>query len=60
MLSKVYLFLGGGLLLLYAVAAWSGWELGTGRRDYLPPQYRGSDYRNVPRGFWYTGYRGGK
>ena len=60
MLSKFYLFLGGGLLALYAFAAWSGWEMGTGGRKQLPPEYRGGGYRNAPSVFWYTGYRGGK
>jgi hypothetical protein len=60
MMSKLYLLLGGGLLLLYVGAAWSGWELSTATRQTLP-----ADVRNSPGGyrsfhFWHSGYRGGK
>ncbi len=60
MLSKIYLLLGTGVLLLYGVAAWSGWELSTSSRQVLP-----ADVRNSPGGyrsfhFWHSGYRGGK
>ncbi|HWS52690.1 MAG TPA: hypothetical protein VN228_01075 [Pyrinomonadaceae bacterium] len=60
MLSKLYLVIGGGLLLGYAVAAWAGWELSLSPRQQLPP-----DVRNSPGGyrsfhFWHSGYRGGK
>jgi hypothetical protein len=60
MLSKFYLVLGAGLLLLYVVAAFLGWEFGTPRRETLP-----ADVRNSPGGyrsfhFWHSGYRGGK
>lgn len=60
MFSKIYLVLGTGLLLLYAAAAWSGWELTTARRQVLP-----ADVRNSPGGyrafhFWHSGYHGGK
>jgi hypothetical protein len=60
MLSKLYLLIGGGLLLLYVAAAWSGWELSTATRQTLP-----ADVRNSPGGyrafhFWHSGYRGGK
>jgi hypothetical protein len=60
MLSKLYLVLGTGVLLLYVVAAWSGWELTTAPRQVLPP-----DVRNSPGGyrsfhFWHSGYHGGK
>ena len=60
MLSKLYLLLGGGVLLLYVTAAWAGWELGLSPRQQLPP-----DVRNSPGGyrsfhFWHSGYRGGK
>jgi hypothetical protein len=58
--SKIYLLLGAGVLLLYGVAAWSGWELSTSQRQVLP-----ADVRNSPGGyrsfhFWHSGYRGGK
>jgi hypothetical protein len=60
MLSKLYLVLGAGLLLLYVLASWSGWELTTAPRQMLPP-----DVRNSPGGyrsfhFWHSGYHGGK
>jgi hypothetical protein len=60
MLSKLYLVLGGGLLLLYTLAAWAGWEMSLSPRQTLPP-----DVRNSPGGyrsfhFWHSGYRGGK
>jgi hypothetical protein len=55
MLSKLYLLLGTGVLLLYGVAAWSGWELSTSQRQVLP-----ADVRNSPFHFWHSGYHGGK
>ena len=60
MLSKLYLLFGGGVLLLYVVAAFAGWELSTQPRQTLP-----ADVRNSPGGyrsfhFWHSGYRGGK
>ena len=60
MLSKLYLVLGIGVLALYGLAAWSGWEIGNSQRQVLPP-----DVRNSPGGyrsfhFWHSGYRGGK
>jgi hypothetical protein len=60
MLSKLYLMLGGALLLLYGAAAWSGWEISTATRQQLP-----ADVRNSPGGyrsfhFWHSGYHGGK
>ena len=60
MLSKLYLLLGGGLLLLYLLVTWSGRELTLARRQTLP-----ADVRNSPGGyrsfhFWHSGYRGGK
>jgi hypothetical protein len=60
MLNKLYKVIGGALLLVYAAAAWQGWEVGSPRRQFLPP-----DVRNSPGGyrsfhFWHSGYRGGK
>jgi hypothetical protein len=60
MLSKLYLVLGTGILLLYGVAAWSGWEMSLSPRQTLP-----ADVRNSPGGyrsfhFWHSGYHGGK
>ena len=60
MLSKLYLLLGCAALLLYVAAAWSGWELSTSTRQFVP-----ADVRNSPGGyrsfhFWHSGYHGGK
>ncbi len=60
MLSRLYLLVGGGLLLLYVFATWSGWEISTATRQTLP-----ADVRNSPGGyrsfhFWHSGYHGGK
>jgi hypothetical protein len=60
MLSKLYLLLGCAALVLYGAAAWSGWELSTSTRQFVP-----ADVRNAPGGyrsfhFWHSGYRGGK
>ncbi|MBK9214560.1 MAG: hypothetical protein IPM59_03025 [Chloracidobacterium sp.] len=49
MLKKLYLVFGGGVLLLYASAAWFGWELAnSGSKSRL----------GTP--FFYSGFRGGK
>jgi hypothetical protein len=60
MLSKFYLLLGTGILALYLLAGWNGWEIGNPQRQTLPP-----DVRNSPGGyrsfhFWHSGYHGGK
>lgn len=60
MLSKLYLVLGVGALLLYGVASWAGWEMSLSPRQQLP-----ADVRNSPGGyrsfhFWHSGYHGGK
>ena len=60
MFSKLYLVFGAGALMLYSVAAWSGWEVGSPTRQQLP-----ADVRNSPGGyrsyrFWHSGYHGGK
>ena len=60
MLTKFYLLFGGAVLALYMFVAWSGWELGSPRRQFIP-----ADVRNSPGGyrsyhFWHSGYRGGK
>jgi hypothetical protein len=60
MLSKLYLLLGACVLLLYVLATWSGWELTTATRQFVP-----ADVRNSPGGyrsfhFWHSGYHGGK
>ena len=60
MLSKLYLVLGVGALVLYVAASMAGWELTTAPRQQLPP-----DVRNSPGGyrsfhFWHSGFHGGK
>ncbi len=60
MLTKLYLLVGAGILAVYAVAAWNGWEISTAPRQTLS-----ADVRNSPGGyrsfhFWHSGYRGGK
>ncbi len=60
MLSKLYLVVGVGVLLLYLFVTLSGRELTLARRETLP-----ADVRNSPGGyrsfhFWHSGYRGGK
>jgi hypothetical protein len=60
MLSKLYLVVGVGALLLYLAASWAGWELTTAPSRQLPP-----DVRNSPGGyrsfhFWHSGFHGGK
>jgi len=59
-LSKLYLVVGAGALLLYVAASLAGWELTTSPRQQLPP-----DVRNSPGGyrsfhFWHSGFHGGK
>ena len=60
MLQKIYGVIGVGILAFYAVAGFSGWELGTQARETVP-----ADVRNSPGGyrsyhFWHSGFRGGK
>jgi hypothetical protein len=59
-LSKLYLVVGVGALVLYVAASLAGWELTTSPRQQLPP-----DVRNSPGGyrsfhFWHSGFHGGK
>jgi hypothetical protein len=49
MLKKLYMLFGAGVLVVYALSAWFGWEIAnSGSRSRL----------GVP--FFYTGFRGGK
>lgn len=49
MLKKLYVVFGAGVLVVYALSAWFGWEIAnSGSRSRL----------GVP--FFYTGFRGGK
>lgn len=59
MLSKVYLFIGIGLIMFCGLMAFSGKELGGGKRQYIPPDMRSRDgYRSFH--IFHGGYRGGK
>lgn len=59
MFRKIYLALGMGVVLLYGVAAFQGWELGNPERQVLPPEARSAGgYRSFH--FWHYGFRGGK
>lgn len=60
MLRKFYIVTSLMLLLGYGAAAFSGWELSSSQRQFVP-----ADVRNSPGGyrsfhFWHFGYRGGK
>jgi hypothetical protein len=60
MLTKFYVLFGGGVLAFYLASAFLGWEIGSPRRQQLPPEYRtAGGYRNFNY-FWHSGYRGGK
>ena len=49
MLKKLYLIFGAGVVVLYSLASWFGWEAANaGTRSQL----------GVP--FFYSGFRGGK
>lgn len=49
MLKKLYMVFGAGVLIVYGLSAWFGWEIAnSGSRSRL----------GVP--FFYTGFRGGK
>ena len=60
MLKTIYLVSSALIVLLYGVASFQGWEIGTPRRQVVP-----ADVRNTPGGyrsfhFWHTGFHGGK
>ena len=55
-MRRLYALYALAVLGLYGVAAWSGWELGSGRRGLIPASIRQS-----PGGYrYYTYWRGGK
>jgi hypothetical protein len=60
MLRRFYVVTSVVLLLGYMAAAFSGWELGSPRRQFVPADVRSSPggYRSFH--FWHYGYRGGK
>ncbi len=60
MLNKIGLGLGALLILVYALAAFTGREIGDPAREQVP-----ADVRQAPGGyrsfhFWHSGYHGGK
>ena len=40
MLNRIYILLGGGLLLAYLAASLSGWQMGSPQQQLLPPSVR--------------------
>ncbi|MBI3653630.1 MAG: hypothetical protein HY231_21575 [Acidobacteria bacterium] len=59
MLGKLYLYGGIVLLALCGVMILTGYELGGGRRDFIPADKRSQDgYRSFH--IFHSGYRGGK
>ncbi len=60
MLNRIYILLGGGLLLAYLAASLSGWQMGSPQQQLLPPSVRSSPggYRSFH--FWHSGFHGGK
>jgi hypothetical protein len=59
MFGKIYLYGGILLLALCAVMIFTGYELGGGRRNFIPADKRSQDgYRSYH--IFYSGYRGGK
>ena len=53
MLKKLYVGFSSLVLLFYGVATFLGWELGTPRRQVLPPDARSGGYRSFH--FWHGG-----
>ena len=60
MFAKIYLLIGVGVLGLYGLSSFKGWELGTAQREFVPADVRQSPggYRSFH--FWHSGYHGGK
>ncbi|HKQ72353.1 MAG TPA: hypothetical protein VJ810_01400 [Blastocatellia bacterium] len=59
MLNKIYLTLGFGIVLFYAVTAFFGHEYGSSQRRNLPNELRSSSgIRSFS--YWHDGYHGGK
>jgi hypothetical protein len=58
MLSRIYLIIGIIFILLYAIFAVSGKEIGDPERQRVPADYRQGGGRSYF--FWHSGYRGGK
>lgn len=54
-MRRLYQLFGGGLLLLYGIAEWTGWEMSSGARGAIPPSARNvGGYRS------YHSWSGGK
>ncbi|HEX6639864.1 MAG TPA: hypothetical protein VF215_02065 [Thermoanaerobaculia bacterium] len=58
MLKKFYVLLALLIIGGYAYAGFTGGELGTTEKGYVPAGSRGA--RGGSRAFWFGGYRGGK
>jgi hypothetical protein len=55
----MYRFFAAGVFLLYGLASWNGWQMGSAKRGVIP-----ADIRQQPGGYRsyhsYTFWRGGK
>ena len=49
-MSKFYVIFGALVLAFYTASAWLGWEIGSPRRQQLPPEYRTAGVWNLPFG----------
>ena len=54
----LYAILAAVIIGGYAYAGFTGGELGTTKKGYVPASSRGA--QGGARAFWYGGYRGGK
>lgn len=56
MLKRVYVVLSTGIIILYAVAAWRGWEASAATQKKQGPSVRSAGGAR----YYHSGYRGGK
>jgi len=60
MLNKFYAGIASILIVLYGVAAFSGWDFGASQRQTVPADQRKPGWSRSGSSFWHAGYRGGK
>lgn len=60
MLLRSYLVLGALTVGTYGIGSWNGWEMGGGKREWVPQSVRSSPGGYRSHHFWHSGYRGGK
>ncbi len=60
MLSKIYLALGSGIVALFALASYYGWEFSSSQQRQLPEDVRQSAGGIRSYHYWHEGYQGGK